>query len=163
MSGAEAVGVAFAVLPLIIKAVESYQKIGDLSDTYRKYSKVVKRFDIQLSTQKAIFRNECVLLLGDDAKCYMHEIFPDDRQHDVRPILTRNEDIWADGRISQRMNEREYDSYNQLAALLGHIGETLEQISDETQRYRQDQLGDNASRPNVSKPIDKSCLSNADL
>lgn len=39
MSGTgEAVGVALAVLPLIIKAVESYKKIGDLGSTYRKYS-----------------------------------------------------------------------------------------------------------------------------
>ena len=159
MSGAgEAVGVALAVLPLIIKAVESYEKIGDLVSTYRKYSKVVERFNIQLSTQKTIFRNECVLLLsdvGDDAKWRMHEIFSENRPAtSIRPIfLTRDEHLWTDERIFERMNEREHDSYKQLAALLGLIGETLELISEETQRYRQEQLGDNASRPNVSNLI----------
>lgn len=124
---------------------------------------IVERFNIELSTQKALFRNECVLLLGEDAKCY--EIFPEDRRGhpNFRPILARNE---TDERISQRMNERENDSYKQLAALLGLIGETLEFIFDETQRYRQEQLGDNASPPSVSKLIAKlpyGCLANADL
>lgn len=154
MSGAgEAVSVALAVLPLIIKAVESYEKIGDLVSTYRKYSKVVERFNIQLSTQKTIFRNECVLLLGDDAKWRMHEIFSENRPAtSFRPIV-RDEHLWTDERIFERINEREHDSYKQLAALIGLIGETLELISEETQRYRQEQLGDNASRPNVSNLI----------
>lgn len=68
--------------------------------------------------------------MGDDAKSYMHEVFAESRAEG--PILVRDEHLWTGERISQRLNEREYDSYKQLAALLGLIGETLELIPEET-------------------------------
>lgn len=132
MSGAgEAVGLALAVFPLISKAFESYEKIGDLVGTYRKYSKVVERFNMEISTQKTLFRNECFLLFGDvgvDANWSMH------------PDL---------------LDKRNYDSCKQLTALLGTIVETLDLICEETQRYRQEELRDKVSRPNVSERIAK--------
>lgn len=129
MSGAaEAVGLTFTVCTLIVKVFESYEKISDLFGTYRKYSKVVERLNIELSTQKIIFQNECSLLsgaVGVDAKWSMH---PD-------------------------LDKRNNDSCKQLTDLLRLIVETLDLIWEETQRYRREELRDNDSQPNVSKRI----------
>lgn len=66
---------------------------------------------------------------------------------------------------SDLLDECNSDSCKQLTALLGLIRKTLDIICEEIQRYRQEELTDNVSRPNVSKRIAKlsyRCLANAD-
>lgn len=137
MSGVEAVGLALGVLPMIIVAIEKYEKIGDLIGTYRKYSKAVGRFSTELAVQRVIFQNECVLLLSqvvDDGRA-LHDMF-NEPAHSLRASL-RN-DAKLDQKLLQRMNERAHDSYEQIVTLLQFIGQTLRQIYEETKGYRDD-------------------------
>lgn len=146
MSGVEAVGLALGVLPLIIVAIEKYEKISDLIGTYRKYSKAVGRFSTELAVQRVIFQNECVLLLSqvvDDGRA-LHDMF-NEPAHSLRTSL-RN-DSKLDQKLLQRVNERAHDSYEQIVALLQLIEHNLRQIYDETKGYR-DSLG-NEVRPEV--------------
>ena len=147
MSGVEAVGLALGVLPMIIVAIEKYEKISDLIGTYRKYSKVVGRFSTELAVQRVIFQNECVLLLSqvvDDGRA-LHDMF-NEPAHSLRTSLRKDSKL--NQKLLQRMNERAHDSYEQIVALLRLIGETLRQIYDETKGYR-DNLG-NEAKPEVS-------------
>ena len=60
MSGAE---VALAVLPLVISAIEHYKDCFRPLIRYRKFTSELDRFQRRLKIQKAIFRNQCRILL----------------------------------------------------------------------------------------------------
>jgi len=57
-------GLALGIAPLIISAVENYETTFQPFVTYGRYSREIDRFKTRLSTQKAIFNNECQLLLS---------------------------------------------------------------------------------------------------
>ena len=63
MAGVEAVGLALAILPLIISSIENYQNVSSRFARFRKFAPEVNRFQMSLKAQKAIFENECRLLL----------------------------------------------------------------------------------------------------
>lgn len=144
MSGAEViVGLVLGVLPLIIKAAESYKIIGEVIATYRKYSKAVHIFGIELSTQRTIFQNECTLILAEvvDNPLLLHTVFsePASAEHSIRLSLRNNRKL---EQLSERMNRCILDSYKQLKVLLELIALNLEQIYEDINQYQ-------SSRPEV--------------
>lgn len=144
MSGAEViVGLVLGVLPLIIKAAESYKKISQVVATYRKYSNAVYIFSIEFSTQRTIFQNECTLILAEvvDNSRVLHEMFsePAGAEDSIRSSLRNNRNL---EQLSERMNGRILDSYKQLKVLLEHIEQNLEQIYEDIKQYQ-------SSRPDV--------------
>ena len=60
MSGFEVIGVVLGVAPLIVTAIEKYEKIAKLVTTYRKYSKIIRKVNTELAGQRVIFQNECI-------------------------------------------------------------------------------------------------------
>lgn len=145
MSGAEViVGLVLGVLPLIIRAAESYKKIGEVIATYRKYSKTVHIFNIELSTQRTIFQNECTLILAEvvNNPLVLNEIFskPAGAEERIRLSLRDNSNM---EQLSERMNKRILDSYKQLEVLLGLIAQNLDQVYEVIGQYQ-------SSRPDVS-------------
>lgn len=157
MTGVEVAGLVLGVLPLIVGAIENYEKIGDLFLTYRRYSKEVKKFNTELGVQRVIFQNECVLLLSqvvDDERA-LHDMF-NEPAHNLRQRL-RHEDS-LERKLVQRMNERVYDSHQQIVALLELIRQTLEQIYGETKDYEGEPL-DDASKPDVNDSSPSACNS----
>lgn len=145
MSGAEVVvGLVLGILPLIIRAAESYKNIGEAIATYRKYSKAVHIFNIELSTQRTIFQNECTLILAEVVKnpVVLNEMFsePAGAEDSIRLSLRDHSNM---GQLSERMNKRILDSYKQLQVLLELIAQNLEQIYEDIKQYQ-------SSRPDVS-------------
>ena len=63
MTAVAAVSTVLAVLPLIISAAEHYEDCFRPFVRYRRFDKEVDCFQRQLKIQKAIFRNQCRLLL----------------------------------------------------------------------------------------------------
>lgn len=63
MTTVAAISTVLAVLPLIISAAEHYEDCFRPFVRYRKFDTEVDRFQQQLKIQKAIFRNQCRLLL----------------------------------------------------------------------------------------------------
>jgi hypothetical protein len=63
MSGFEVVGVALALMPLVISVAEDYNKVHGRFTRYRKFSAEAKEFQSLLKIQKTIFREECRLLI----------------------------------------------------------------------------------------------------
>lgn len=67
MSGIEVIGIVLAVLPLLIKAVEEYEKgLGPLGMLWwpSKYRQELRRLDRQLRTQRDLFENSLRVLLS---------------------------------------------------------------------------------------------------
>lgn len=155
MAGVEVVGIVLGVLPLIVTAVENYEKIGDLILTYRRYSKEVRKFNTELAVQRTIFQNECLLLLSQvvvDERA-LHDMF-NEPGHNLRKRLLNDDKL--DRKLVQRMNERGHDSYKHIVALLELIRQSLEQIYEETKDYEGERM-DDASQPNVNEmfcPLD---------
>ena len=148
MSGFEIAGVVLGVLPLIVEAFEKYEKIVDLVVTYRKYSKAVARFNTELSVQKVIFQNECILLLShvedeDSLRDMFHQ-----SSHSLRKDLRNNHQL--ERRLVQKINGE--TTYRQIAALLHLISQTLQQIYEETKDHR-DSLGQRPQAPEVSRTL----------
>ncbi|KAL9106671.1 MAG: hypothetical protein Q9227_008323 [Pyrenula ochraceoflavens] len=61
---AEAAGVALAVLPLLISAIEDFGKIRQIFRRFRKYGDELNDFQSEIKVQRTIFREECRLLLA---------------------------------------------------------------------------------------------------
>lgn len=142
MSGGEVVvGLVLGVLPLIIRAVESYEKIGDVLATYRKYAKAVHIFSIELSTQQTIFQNECIWLLAEvvDDQWLLHEMFSESAGA-ARLSLKNNWNL--ERKLLEHMNGRTHNSYKQLVALLDLIAQNLEEIYEDIKQYQ-------STRPDV--------------
>ncbi|KAJ4989336.1 hypothetical protein SVAN01_05241 [Stagonosporopsis vannaccii] len=63
MSGVEAAGLAFGLLPILVEVVKSYSTIAKKVHTLRHFSREVKSISEQLKVHKGIFLNEVRLLL----------------------------------------------------------------------------------------------------
>jgi hypothetical protein len=63
MDPATIAGLTLGVIPLIISAVENYEVTFQPFVTYRRYSTEISMFATKLDTQKAIFYNQCQLIL----------------------------------------------------------------------------------------------------
>lgn len=63
MDPATVAGLVLGLAPLIISAVENYEVTFQPFVTYRRYSEEISKFAARLDTQKAIFNNQCQLLL----------------------------------------------------------------------------------------------------
>lgn len=157
MAGVEVVGTVLAVLPLIVTAIEHYEKIGDLILTYRRYSKEVRKFNTELAVQRVIFQNECVLLLSEvvDDERALRDMFKEPT-HGLRKCLRDDDNL--DRKLGQRVNERVHDSYKQIAALLELTQQSLEQIYEETKNY-EGELNHDASKPDVNDISLSTCVS----
>jgi hypothetical protein len=66
----EAVGLALAILPLVIEALKAYSHVCNKARVFRQYSREVTNIQVLFDGQKAIFVNECRLIfhfvLGDE-------------------------------------------------------------------------------------------------
>ena len=65
MSGIEAAGLALAILPLIVSAAQHYEDCFRPFLKYRKFAKEADVFRKLFRVQKAIFRNQCGILLQE--------------------------------------------------------------------------------------------------
>lgn len=65
MSGIEVAGLALAILPLIVSAAEHYENCFRPFLQYKSFAKEADFFRKLFSVQKAIFKNQCVILLQE--------------------------------------------------------------------------------------------------
>ena len=65
MSGFEAAGLTLAIFPLIVSAAQHYEDCLRPFFQYKKFVKEADTFRKLLSVQKAIFRNQCGILLQE--------------------------------------------------------------------------------------------------
>jgi hypothetical protein len=64
-SGFEVVGLVLAVLPIVISALENYEKGISTIQRFRAYRREVRSICIALQTEQVLFGNSCEQLLKD--------------------------------------------------------------------------------------------------
>lgn len=113
-------GLVLGALPLLISAAENYEITFQPFVTYHRHVKEVQRFRARLDAQRAIFRNECQLLLlavGQNLTDILG-----DPNHPAR----------SDQQLSKRLEELLGSSFNTCVSTLTLINETLEEVTTET-------------------------------
>jgi hypothetical protein len=126
MSGFEIGGVVLGVLPLLISAVGTYDSVyRPFITRYKDYEPALKSFQQGLLTERAIFRNECRLLLKSSVDSESVQDMLEDLKHDR----------WADSDIEQRVSQYLGDSKEECKAAVARIRDKLLAILKEYQRY----------------------------
>jgi hypothetical protein len=129
MSGFEATGVVLGVLPLIISAIENYEKIIDPIVIYRSYSKALKTFTTELNVQRDIFQNECIWILSRFVSGHELEEMLKDPSHQLR------ENIQKDRSLDRNVSRTIGPSYRQILDILQLIKSSLDDIYEETKDF----------------------------
>ena len=145
MSEFEIVGVVFGVLPLIISAIEDYEKIVGPITTYRQYSKALKTFTTELNVQRDIFQNECIWILSRFVEGQELEDMLKDPSHNLRSVIKQDRSL--DLNVSSTVGPH----YGQLRDILQLIKTSLDEIYEETKH-----LPEGLSRPSRTEeePVD---------
>jgi hypothetical protein len=123
MDPATIAGLVLAVVPLVITVCENYEVTFQPFVTYRRHAKEVQRFTAKLEAQRAIFHNECQLLLlalGQNLTDILR-----DPNHPAR----------RDEQLSQRLQELLGSSYSTCIMTLTLINDTLDEVTKETKGF----------------------------
>jgi hypothetical protein len=137
MDPATAAGLVLSVIPLVISAVENYEVTFQPFVTYRRYAKEVERFTAQLDAQRAVFRNQCQLLLRE----------VDQNLTDI--LRDPNHSARFDEQLSKRLEELLGSSYATCVAILNLIKEKLDEVTEETRGFA-DLIGNKVRRVYIS-------------
>jgi hypothetical protein len=124
MDPATIAGLVLGVIPLLISAAENYEVTFQPFVTYRRHIKEVQRFKARLDAQRAIFQNECQLLL----------LAVDQNLTDI--LRDPNHPSRSDEQLSKRLRDLLGNSYNSCVSTLKLINDTLEEISQETKGFQ---------------------------
>jgi hypothetical protein len=133
MDPATVAGLVLSAIPLVISAVENYEVTFQPFVTYRRYAREVERFTAKLDAQRAIFHNECQLLL----------LAVDQNLTDI--LRDPNHPARADQQLSRRLEELLGSSYATCQATLELIKDTLNEVTEETKGFG-DLIGNKVSR-----------------
>ncbi|KJK84430.1 hypothetical protein H634G_00794 [Metarhizium anisopliae BRIP 53293] len=96
MSGFEVVGVVLGTIPLVISAIEHYERVARTVQILRRRAKVMHALARSLRTEQRILENTCETLLGG--------VVPADC---VKPLLAEPfGPLWQDDKISLEVERR---------------------------------------------------------
>lgn len=127
MPGVEAtVGLALGFLPLLISAAEHYDDCLRPFIRYKKFAKEADRFQNLLGIQKAIFRNQCRILLEGIL------------EHDVASSMLNgssgaNPPSWSDIELEEQLSQLLGESRGACITTVDMIEERLRDIDSESQ------------------------------
>lgn len=117
---AEAAGVALAVLPLLISAIEHYEGCLKPVRRFCKFVSQAQRFQKKFDTQRTIFRNQCLLLLLDVLE-----------QETVQFMMTdKANPSWSDRRLDHELQERLGASQDTCISTIEEIASVLRRLQD---------------------------------
>ena len=126
MSGVEVAGLALGFLPLLISAAEHYDKCLRPFTRYKEVAKEADRFQNLLRIQKAIYRNQCRILL--------EEII----EHDVASSMLDgplgvDHPSWSDVGLEEQLTRLLGESSRECIATIKMIKDRLGDIDTESQ------------------------------
>lgn len=119
----EAVGIALAIIPLLIATAEQYDNCFYPLVRYRKFASEVSRFLEQLKFQKIIFRTQCRIILE----------FVIDRKDVARVLAAPTHSSPSNPDIETRLSEQLGESKEACVAIINLIDERLQDIEKESQ------------------------------
>ena len=153
MSGLEVVGLVLAILPLLVSAAEHYDDCIRPILRYRKLVIEVQIFQRKLEVQKAIFINQCRILLESVV------------EHDdaVRMLASRSNDpCWQNSSLEKQLLEQLGDSTEACVTSIELIREKLQVIRKESQSLQDVVDLDKDVKQRLMKKV-RACLSKSPL
>ena len=123
MSGIEIAGLTLALLPLLVSAVENYDKCAAPLSRFKRFPKEAKRFLQELDIQKVIFHNQCRLLLENVV----------DQEVAATMIQTAEHHFWRDINLEGRLAQLLEKSRGACITTIELIGERLKAIESDCQ------------------------------
>lgn len=122
MDPATVAGLALAVVPLMLFALENYEHAFQPIIIFtRHYRREVERFQMALKIQKVVFQNECCLLL-DRVQLSQGDVMIGDLTHP----------LWRDNNLEDRIRLQLDESYDACISSLFLINQILAEILKET-------------------------------
>lgn len=118
----EVAGIVLGALPLLISAVENYEVTFQPFVIFFQHIKEMKRFGTKLGTQRAVFRNNCQILLsiiGEDLDSILENANRKDQA------------------VIQRLDELLGESCGQCFSITKLISDSLHKIMQETAGFRE--------------------------
>jgi hypothetical protein len=120
------------VAPLIISAIENYETAFQPFVTYRRYSGEIAKFATRLDAQKAIFNNQCqLLLLAPEKDGLQEDVILDNILKDPRHPSR------SDGTLNSHLEDLLGASVNTCVSTLRLIQQTLDEITRETEGFQE--------------------------
>ncbi len=122
MEPATAAGLALAILPLIVAALENYEYTFQPVIIYSsRYRKEVKKFQDQLKVENFVFRHECHLLLRDVTS------------DDIKSMLDNPKHVlWSNKELEARLEGQLNECCEACISALRLINEVLQDIAKST-------------------------------
>ncbi|KAF5137019.1 hypothetical protein E5D57_000794 [Metarhizium anisopliae] len=118
MSGFEVVGVLLGTIPLVISAVEHYERVARTVQILRQRAKIIHALAWSLRTEQRILENTCETLLGG--------VVPADC---VKPLLAEPfGPLWRDDKISLEVERRLDYTTEDFKDLVEGIKEALQEL-----------------------------------
>ncbi|RYO82530.1 hypothetical protein DL766_007584 [Monosporascus sp. MC13-8B] len=118
MSGLEVVGLVLGTIPLIISAIEHYERVIETIHIMRRRAKVMHSLARSLSTEQRILENTCETLLGG--------IVPAD---DIKPLLAEPfGTLWQDDKIRLEVERRLDHTATDFEGLVKDMMEALQEL-----------------------------------
>lgn len=126
MVGLEFAGLALAVLPVLMSAVQQYNDCLGPFGRYKRFAKEAQGYYKMLDVQRTIFRNECRYLL--------EEIVP----HDVASSMLNSlaQTAWANKTLDEQLTQQLGESLGACIAIIELIEQRLREISGESQVFQ---------------------------
>ena len=153
MSGLEVVSLTLAILPLLVSTAEHYDDCIRPILRYRKLVSEVQAFKRRLDVQKAIFVNQCRIILESVI------------EHDdaVRMLAARSSDpSWRDRNLENELLDRFGDAKEACVTSIELITEKLRSIQEESQDLQDTVDRDKDVKHRLMKKI-RICLSKSPL
>lgn len=123
-------GLALGIAPLIISVVENYEYTFQPFVTYRRYAREIDNFATRLAAQKAIFNNQCqILLLTAEKDGRPEDLILDNILKDSLHDSRRNE------ALNRRLELLLGASLTACLSILRLIQRTLDDIMRETRSF----------------------------
>ena len=124
MSGIEAAGLALTILPLMVSALQHYEDCFRPFLRYKRFAKEADVFRKLFSVQKAIFRNQCAILLQELV------------EHDAALAILNGARHLSDfdDDLERRLNELLGESKEPCVAIMNAIHDKLSDMESESQQ-----------------------------
>ena len=126
MSGIEIAGLALAVLPILMTAVQQYNSCLTPIKRFRRFSTEAQDHYEELMIQRTIFRNHCRNLL--------EEVVDHDAASAMLNSLTQKS--WSDQSIDEQLASKLGESLEACIAVVRLIGQRLQVTIEESRGFK---------------------------
>lgn len=126
MSGLEIAGLSLAVLPVLMLAVQQYNKSLSPFNRYKRFAKEARSYFTELNVQRIIFRSQCRSLLK--------EIVDHDTTSSMLKSLTQT--AWTNRRLDEKLVQHLEKSLKACTTIIELIEQRLQDISKESESLK---------------------------